>query len=423
MEKPISAFYCCYLLRSAKRHASLYIGSTPNPKRRLAQHNGQSQGGAVRTSRESLRPWEMICIVTGFPTNIAALQFEWAWQNTHLTNKVANGERNSGLKTRIKTSRSGKEYRRPVRPTLSMEGGLTNLHLLLRSPSFARWPLHLRFFGDDVYRKWQKIGDQTHAKLRAGIKIVRDMPMGPQSDADEIPPSSQLPVARDKDPAEKGGIPGLCIGYHDVKPHLEKSLTILSDGPVHRCRICSQNIPSNKIMALTCSFDDCSAMMHMTCLASDWLSRETSSDSLVPTVGPCPECLKELEWIDLVKEMTLRACGGVEIAQLLKPPRVKKTKVWKRKGGDRIEVDIAVPDSEASSANDSDELGGDINDDRLPDDWHGVVEDDDGTSVTSGHSVSTVRCTDVLESEHRASPPKLARIIEDSEWDSAEVLD
>ena len=74
--KPIPALYVCYLLRSTRKEV-LYIGSTPNPQRRLAQHNaGIAKGGAVRTSHESLHPWEVTCIVTGFPSNVAALQFE-----------------------------------------------------------------------------------------------------------------------------------------------------------------------------------------------------------------------------------------------------------------------------------------------------------------------------------------------------------
>jgi structure-specific endonuclease subunit SLX1 len=76
LTKPLPALYTVYVLRSTIRHASLYIGSTPNPPRRLKQHNGEARGGAARTAREKLRPWEMIALVSGFPSMVAALKFE-----------------------------------------------------------------------------------------------------------------------------------------------------------------------------------------------------------------------------------------------------------------------------------------------------------------------------------------------------------
>ncbi|CAA2951281.1 structure-specific endonuclease subunit SLX1 [Olea europaea subsp. europaea] len=80
-DKEGSRFFACYLLTSLcprfKGHT--YIGYTVNPRRRIRQHNGEVRSGAWRTKRK--RPWEMVFCIYGFPTNVAALQFEWAWQH------------------------------------------------------------------------------------------------------------------------------------------------------------------------------------------------------------------------------------------------------------------------------------------------------------------------------------------------------
>lgn len=80
-EKGGNGFFACYLLTSlSPRHKGhTYIGFTVNPRRRIRQHNGEIGCGAWRTKTK--RPWEMVLCIYGFPTNVAALQFEWAWQH------------------------------------------------------------------------------------------------------------------------------------------------------------------------------------------------------------------------------------------------------------------------------------------------------------------------------------------------------
>ncbi|KAK4780127.1 hypothetical protein SAY87_016233 [Trapa incisa] len=99
-------FYGCYLLASlSPRHkGKTYIGFTVNPKRRIRQHNGEMRSGAWRT--KSKRPWEMVLYIYGFPTNVSALQFEWAWQHPRKSIAVreaaANFKSLSGIAHKIK---------------------------------------------------------------------------------------------------------------------------------------------------------------------------------------------------------------------------------------------------------------------------------------------------------------------------------
>ncbi|KAL9247181.1 hypothetical protein vseg_020639 [Gypsophila vaccaria] len=90
-------FFGCYLLTSlSPRHKGhTYIGFTVNPKRRIRQHNGEITSGASKTKRK--RPWEMVLCIHGFPTNVSALQFEWAWQ--HPKDSVAVRETAATFKT------------------------------------------------------------------------------------------------------------------------------------------------------------------------------------------------------------------------------------------------------------------------------------------------------------------------------------
>ena len=67
----------CYLLVSQDANQRTYIGATVDPDRRLQQHNGVKSGGARATAG---REWRRMVLVGGFPSQTAALQFEWAWK-------------------------------------------------------------------------------------------------------------------------------------------------------------------------------------------------------------------------------------------------------------------------------------------------------------------------------------------------------
>ncbi|RMZ79664.1 hypothetical protein DV738_g3238, partial [Chaetothyriales sp. CBS 135597] len=308
--KPIPAFYGVYLLRSTVRKASTYIGSTPHPSRRLGQHNGRVTGGAVRTSRASLRPWEMACIVAGFPSNIAALQFEWAWQNAHLTRHISAEQRIS----------------RPGRPSSSLMDRLSNLHLLLRVPYFSQWPLQVRFFSQDVYASWTAWCERVDEQIRPGISVQLDLPeSNPPVAADDDITSAQPPSQKRKADLllNKGGVYGIDPTYARYQDVLTKSVFMLDDGDGQKCELCQEAIHLHDHLFTICPNNDCQSISHVTCLSKHFL-QHSNSGQLVPEQGQCPACHSPLRWVDLMTQLTLRNRGQKDVQKILRKKRKPK---------------------------------------------------------------------------------------------------
>ena len=324
LEKPIPAFYCCYLLRS-KNRKSYYIGSTPNPARRLGQHNGFTKGGAKRTSIQGKRPWEMTCIVAGFPSKYAALQFEWAWQHPDTTRRIDKDARDARAESLHKKKASPSRKRRPP---VSLEARLKNLHHLLGVKSFERWPLHIRFFSPDVFAAWEKHSAKMVPKLRGNltVRLTPVVPPAPTTGASAVDLTFTIPDI----------IRAIPVAYEDCRSHVEKTKSLLEECSVPRCAICCDKADTACALVVICPVESCRTLCHVQCLSGRFLAEEGSRGSLLPVEGTCAGCCTPLKWSTLMKELSLRMRGQKEIEAMFKPKR-------KRNAGSISESETAVP--------------------------------------------------------------------------------
>ncbi|KAK4211487.1 hypothetical protein QBC37DRAFT_426888 [Rhypophila decipiens] len=362
--KPIPALYTVYILRSTVRRASLYIGSTPNPPRRLKQHNGDSAGGASRTSRTSLRPWEMVGLVSGFPSMVAALKFEWALANAHLTQHIPSSSR---ITFHTQKKRNG----HPKRPVHSLTSILSNLHLLLRVPSFGRWPLKVHFFAPDVFQAWNRWCTAAHEKLRKSLPVVTDfekdavertvrdwfVAQGEEThgvgsldgwDDDSLVILDSNPAGTHQgalgempDPTEVTTVPPawgiykLPLDYEPIKEYVAKGREIFEFERLGDCVVCHQKLDAHTGLHAVCTNNGCEGVGHLSCWSRHLLSTDDSAadantgrgKGIIPIQGRCPSCGGEVQWADMMKELSLRLRGTKEVDKLLKVKKKRAVKV------------------------------------------------------------------------------------------------
>ena len=241
--------------------------------------------------------------------------------------------------------------------------------------------------------------------------------------------STQAKGKRKREALGRGGIEGLDVGYSELKNHVEKSSFLIAKNEDRKCAICAKNLGQQTAMALVCPQEHCRTMSHMTCLATKFIEDEGAAAAITPISGRCPGCKKELQWIDLIKELTLRARGDKEVTQMMKETKERKIKMPKTKNAavsqteahTVVEEDVANPDEDLVEA-DMCALG--ASDESLPDDWHYQDDDDDDMmSVTSGHSALSDGVDAPNITKCSSAAPKLPAVIEDSDWDDAELLD
>ncbi|KAJ5280301.1 hypothetical protein N7478_005673 [Penicillium angulare] len=394
--RPIPAYYCCYLLRSTIRHASLYIGSTPNPIRRLSQHNGDAKGGAKRTSRDKLRPWEMALVVEGFMSRVGALQFEWAWQHPDRTRHIHpdNDDHPSQSKV-VVNPRTGKTKPRPGRSRRSLTAHLEDLHELLRSTLFSSWPLEVRFFCADVHRVWRVWNDRVNTPFPDSRTIL-----------DGDCPSSRGDTASNR----VGSIQNLSVDYTKFESYLEKSMFILDDADDLQCQICKEAVVPTEQQILVCPHQSCRGTNHLSCLSTHFLEASGDLNTLVPKEGTCPTCKQTVQWLLIVKELSIRNRAEKEARIILRRKERRERKELAKASSTKSKTS---PTKAASARDVSVEPTALIESDPLlDDDWCEKVDLESDTEFGDG-----------LHSRSSPPPSRLEIVIEDSDWDDVEVIE
>ena len=317
-----------------------------------------------------------------------------------------------------------------------MTDKLSNLHLLLRADSFCRWPLEVRFYCEDVYKVWQRWAERVDGKIPDSIHVILDKGQRSQRDEPEdasVLPASNQALAGHSAVAVRGGINDLDVTYAGIKAHVEKSKALLLEDQTLTCSLCKERVNKEAELMTTCLQPECSSVSHLTCLSAHYIGSAAPGDMIVPLHGICPSCRTSAKWIDVVKDLSLRTFGHVELAKLLKKPREKKAKPQKpRKGRDgalRADSDV-----ETNLEDHADESTSDFSDQEFadaevttgaPNGWASCapLADDDVVSVTSLTSLDPDFMHLSPRKPIRDKRNNLRAVIEDSDWDDAEVLD
>ncbi|KAL0080729.1 hypothetical protein J3Q64DRAFT_1705886 [Phycomyces blakesleeanus] len=274
--EPSCVFYSCYLIRSLNPDYPnrVYVGSTPDPIKRLRQHNGEITQGAKKTT--PYRPWEMVMLVYGFPSNLCALAFENAWQHPlesrHLKRSKCYANKDNAF---------GMSSKQHANLLLSK---MRAVHDVLSTKPFSRWPLNIHFITPAF-----KCLFEAEGQGMAGILLPHHIKttLGPLTNL----PLKKFQLDKKDDPV-----------YHNFCSMADKV----------PCYMCKLDVEKKNTQAFVGCLD-CKMVTHLRCLASHLLLMDSDSDNeLVPVKGKCPKCDTDMLWGDLIQALKKRSTWALE---------------------------------------------------------------------------------------------------------------
>lgn len=199
---------------------------------------------------------------------------------------------------------------------------MSNIHLLLGVPSFSRWPLRLHFFNADVYKVWEKTKAVAKEPLRSNLSVVTDF----GSSTTTTLPAVDAQGEEDAPEPLPCGIHALPLDYVPIKDYVAKGREVFGFEREGHCVVCKEYMPPGEGVYALCANDGCEGVGHLSCWSRHIIPPRERQDNFLPVDGRCPKCSGEIQWVDMMKELTLRMRGPKEVDKLLKKKRATKTK-------------------------------------------------------------------------------------------------
>ena len=308
--------YFCYILCSLndKYLNGTYIGFTDDPLHRIRQHNGEIKGGAKFTKRR--RPWKLILVVSNFPNKIAALKFEWAWQNPFNSNFIKDDIENKIIIPKMTKKKLSNYYR-------SINFKIEVLNILINSKVFERINLNINIFDnepcEDIYiseilkSNYSKINIINIEEFKNNMNAIKNKNKNKKKEnLDEI-------VDKELISLEGLNISDKCIICEEVFNNINSnnnigiiknkkneeinSLSESSDGMNIENNINEESKKENKNEYIV-KCNNCKCPFHMICLANYEFEKNNDIFNLVPKKAECFVCGENYIWSEWVKDLT-----------------------------------------------------------------------------------------------------------------------
>lgn len=260
--------HCVYLLTSCdpKYHLHWYVGYTPNPLRRLRQHNGElKNGGAVQTRRRG-RPWRIVLFISGFLEDRAALRFEYRWHHPDKSPLIRE------------------QVAKLVMHSRRLPWAVAVMHVLLNTDEYKQMALRLNVMDPDAY------GQVCGASVGAGVPL---------------PTPGELLKVQNVSRDDVAKLVGNSADDDDgFVTEADAEAVHADEAGLIPCTLCAKPVALQ--YSVRCRRLDCILRVHVACLAV-WFYGHADADAdvaVVPvTPAPCPACGVTLQWPVLIAEM------------------------------------------------------------------------------------------------------------------------